>query len=147
MHVNRKYSQLLMLPNPPSSYGTVYSLKTLASDLSESYDLIFIDADKTSYPTYLSLILSMSPPSSGKARLLRSGGIIMADNILRRGLIADSSDANPWTDKLKQQGEAAWKEGDMKALDEFNKMMVKEERMETFLMPMFDGLGMGILKD
>jgi predicted O-methyltransferase YrrM len=71
----------------------------------------------------------------------------MADNILRRGLIADSSDANPWSDKLKQQGEAAWKEGDMKALDEFNKMMAKEERIETFLMAMFDGLGMGILKD
>jgi predicted O-methyltransferase YrrM len=71
----------------------------------------------------------------------------MADNILRRGLIADSSNANPWSNKLKQQGEAAWAEGDMKALDEFNKMMAKEERIETFLMPMFDGLGMGLLKD
>lgn len=71
----------------------------------------------------------------------------MADNILRRGLIADSSNANPWAEMLKQQSETEWKEGDMKALDEFNKMMVKGERIETFLMPMFDGLGMGILKD
>jgi predicted O-methyltransferase YrrM len=112
-----------MFLNTLSSYGTLYSLKSLASNLSESYDLVFIDADKTSYPTYLSLILSLSPPSSGKTRLLCSGGIIMADNIPRRGLIADSSDANPWADKLKQQGEAAWKEDDMKALDEFNKTM------------------------
>jgi predicted O-methyltransferase YrrM len=71
----------------------------------------------------------------------------MADNILRRGLIADASDANPWSSILKQQGEETWAEGDMKALDEFNKMMVKEDRIETFLMPMFDGLGMGILKN
>jgi predicted O-methyltransferase YrrM len=127
--------------------SNLHRLKTLASNLSEPYDLIFIDADKTSYPTYLSLILSLSGGSTGNTRLLRSGGIIMADNILRRGLIADASDANPWSDKLKQQGEAAWAEGDMKALDEFNKLMAKNERIETFLMPMFDGLGMGILKD
>jgi len=63
--------------------------------LKEPYDLIFIDADKTSYPTYLSLILSLSKAHSGSTRLLRKDGIILADNILRRGLIADSSAANP----------------------------------------------------
>lgn len=71
----------------------------------------------------------------------------MADNILRRGLIADASEANPWSSKLKQQGEKVWAEGDMKALDQFNKLMVNEERIETFLMPMFDGLGMGRMKN
>jgi predicted O-methyltransferase YrrM len=93
------------------------------------------------------MILSLSRSPSGNTRLLRAGGIVMADNILRRGLIADASEANPWSNKLKQQGETAWAEGDMEALDKFNEMMVKDERMETFLMPMFDGLGMGILKD
>lgn len=71
----------------------------------------------------------------------------MADNTLRRGLIADASEANPWSSKLKQQGEKVWAEGDMKALDQFNKLMVNEERIETFLMPMFDGLGMGRMKN
>jgi hypothetical protein len=33
----------------------------------------------------------------------------------------------------------------MKALDEFNKELVRNERLDTFLMPMFDGLGMGRL--
>ena len=105
--------------------------------------MISIDADKQSYPAYLTLILSLSPVDSPN-RLLRSGGIIIADNILRRGLIADSSDANPWTAKLKQE-ERLWREADMKALDEFNKEMVRNERLDTFLMPMFDGMGMGRL--
>jgi|SRR5450432_70019 len=105
--------------------------------------MIFIDADKTSYPTYLSLILNLSQPSTQKTRLLRPGGVIMADNILRRGLVADDSDANPWSNA----GNKTWHEGDLQALDRFNKMMVEEERLETFLMPMFDGLGMARMKD
>ena len=35
----------------------------------------------------------------------------------------------------------------MEALDIFNKELVNNERLETFLMPMFDGLGMGRLVD
>jgi predicted O-methyltransferase YrrM len=120
-------------------------LKTLAKTLEEPFDLVFIDADKTSYPAYLSLILSLSSPTSTTPRLLRTGGIILADNVLRRGLVADSSPANPWVAKAK--AEKTWRAGDMKALDEFNKAMVGNERIETFLMPMFDGLGCGRLLD
>jgi predicted O-methyltransferase YrrM len=104
--------------------------------------LIFIDADKTSYPTYLSLILSLSPPDSG-TRLLRKNGIILADNILRSALVADSSPANPAT----QSPVNAWASKDKDALDEFNKALVNSERLNTFLMPMFDGLGCGRLVD
>jgi predicted O-methyltransferase YrrM len=60
-------------------------IKTLAERLKEPYDLIFLDADKPSYPTYLSQILEFSTPSS-KTRLLKQGGIIVADNVLSRGL-------------------------------------------------------------
>jgi len=123
------------------------TIKSLGSTIKEPYDLIFIDADKTSYPTYLSLILSLSQKGSSATRLLRPGGLIVADNILRRGLIADSSDANPWSSSLKQQGERPWRGGDMAALDQFNKELAHNERLETFLMPMFDGLGMGRLVD
>jgi predicted O-methyltransferase YrrM len=83
------------------------------------------------------------PPAT--SRLLRPGGLIIADNILRRGLIADSSDANPWAARAKSEN--TWREGDMKALQEFNKQMVESPRLETFLMPMFDGLGMARLID
>ncbi len=71
----------------------------------------------------------------------------MADNVLRRGLIADASEANPWSSVIKQQGEKTWAEGDMKALHQFNEMMAKEDRLETFLLPMFDGLGMARMKN
>jgi predicted O-methyltransferase YrrM len=114
------------------------------SNLKEPFDLIFIDADKTSYPNYLSLILSSST-SSSETRLLRAGGLIIADNVLRRGLIADSSEANPWAGHAK--AERTWREGDMNALKEFNNQMLQSERLETFLMPMFDGLGMARLVD
>jgi predicted O-methyltransferase YrrM len=126
------------------------SIQSLVATLKEPYDLIFIDADKTSYPTYLSLILSLSPPSSvssSSVRLLKKDGIILADNILRRGLIADSSEANPWSNKAKQTAERTWKDADGEALDQFNKALVGSERCDTFLMPMFDGLGMGRLVD
>lgn len=122
----------------------ILRLTTLASGLKEPFDLVFIDADKTSYPAYLSLILSLST-SSAKTRLLRPGGLIIADNILRRGLIADSSEANPWANRAR--AENTWREGDMKALAEFNNQMVESPRLETFLMPMFDGLGMARLLD
>lgn len=61
--------------------------------------------------------------------------------------MADASDANPWSSTLKQKGEEVWKDGDIAALDKFNAMMKNSPRLETFLMPMFDGLGMATLVD
>jgi predicted O-methyltransferase YrrM len=126
------------------------SLKTLAKSLEKPFDLIFIDADKPSYPAYLSLILSLSDPSATTTRLLRPGGIILADNILRCGLVVDKSLVNPWSgilDKNNPLWNPTWKESDMTALDEFNKMLVGSERVDTFLMPLFDGPGCGRLLD
>ncbi|RFU25961.1 hypothetical protein B7463_g10370, partial [Scytalidium lignicola] len=121
------------------------TLEKLVADLKEPYDLIFIDADKVSYPIYLNQILSHSSPSQSTPRLLRQGGVIMADNILRRGLVADASDANPWTQKMKSH--KMWRDGDMTGLQQFNDMLVKSERLDTFLLPLFDGLGMARLVD
>lgn len=118
-------------------------MKTLAQTLTAPYDLVFIDADKTSYPTYLKQLLEFSSASS-KVPMLKPGGIILADNVLRRALVADSSDANPWSKEMKEK---TWRDGDMNALRVFNDMMVEEPRLETFLLPLFDGLGMARLKD
>ncbi|KAF3384076.1 putative caffeoyl-CoA O-methyltransferase 2 [Talaromyces pinophilus] len=119
------------------------SIKNLAIVGTEPYDLIFIDADKESYPAYLSLILKYSQSNSNSPRLLRPGGIILADNTLRRGLVADSTPANPWHEKQNQ--EVNWRPGDMEGLDTFNKNLVNNSRLATFLMPMFDGIGMARL--
>ncbi|KAH8810806.1 O-methyltransferase-like protein [Xylogone sp. PMI_703] len=124
------------------------TIRELVSTITEPYDLIFIDADKSSYPDYLTEIMSLSTPSANK-RILKSGGIIMADNILGHALVADSSEANPWTNIVRSRGEDLWKEvqRDKEGLDKFNKMLVENKRVTTFLMPMFDGLGLGRLLD
>jgi hypothetical protein len=46
-----------------------------------------------------------------------------------------------------QEGERNWKDADMEGLEEFNNALVGSERCDVFLMPMFDGLGMGRLVD
>jgi len=122
------------------------SIKTLIKTLSAPYDLIFIDANKDGYPAYLNLILSLSQPSSTTTRLLKPNGLIIADNILRRGLVADSSDANPFASE-EAMNAMGWVHGDTKFLDEFNKLMKEEDRIEALLLPLFDGLGMGRLMD
>jgi predicted O-methyltransferase YrrM len=109
------------------------------------YDLIFIDAQKSGYPEYLRQILANSQPGSS-SRLLRKGGLIVADNVLRRGLVADDSEANPWAKKLAQKSEYETN-SDVEYLREFNAAMHSNERLEEFLMPLFDGFGLARLLD
>lgn len=57
----------------------VDSLRHLVARDVESYDLVFIDADKGNNPVYLDLAL----------QLVRVGGVIVADNVVRNGDVAD----------------------------------------------------------
>lgn len=59
----------------------VDSLRRLVTQGVEPYDVVFIDADKGNNPTYLDLAL----------RLVRVGGVIVADNVVRNGDVADAS--------------------------------------------------------
>lgn len=107
---------------------------------------MFIDADKESYAKYASLILSLSSPKS-RTRLVRAGGLIVADNVLSGGLVADCSDANPLSDRSVPENADMWNDGELRGLDEFNKLMVDEQRVDVFMLPVFDGLSLGVLKD
>ncbi|KAI2470900.1 S-adenosyl-L-methionine-dependent methyltransferase [Annulohypoxylon bovei var. microspora] len=109
----------------------------------EPYDIIFIDANKTGYPGYLAKILEMSQPGA-KQRLLRPGGIIAADNALRRGLVADSSADNPWR---PDDFETAWEGSAVAAIRKYNKAAVENSRLETFMVPLWDGLNLARLVD
>lgn len=122
---------------------TITRINQLADETTASYDLIFIDADKMSYPNYLATILNCSLPDQSTPRLLRKGGVIIADNVLRRGLVADSSEKNP----NRTITHSSWREQDMDALRHFNDDISKNIRLETFLMPLFDGLGMARMRD
>ncbi|PKS07560.1 hypothetical protein jhhlp_006164 [Lomentospora prolificans] len=115
-------------------------------DLSEPYDLIFIDAEKSGYPRYLQQILDGSQPGSS-TRILRPGGLIVADNVLRRGIIADDSDDNPWVAKqAKLRSEYAVDDENV-LVKKFNDEVVKSSRLEAFLLPLFDGLNIIRLLD
>ncbi|KAK7432862.1 hypothetical protein QQZ08_000725 [Neonectria magnoliae] len=111
----------------------------------QPYDIIFIDAQKSQYPEYLQSILENSKPGNA-TRLLRPGGLIIGDNALRSALVVDQSEANPATKTVPQES-VNWNWSDLDRLDEFNGALHSNPRLETFLLPVFDGLGMARLLD
>ena len=82
--------------------------------LAETWDLVFIDADKISYIDYYKLVL----PS------VRHGGVILADNVLFHGEVLE----NPITGK------------NGKAIQAFNEYVQKDESVEKVLLTIRDGL-------
>jgi caffeoyl-CoA O-methyltransferase len=82
--------------------------------LAEQFDMAFIDADKSNYRAYYENCLA----------LLRPGGLIMVDNTLWSGRVAD----------LNVNDE------DTAALRAFNASLKKDDRIDFSLLPMADGL-------
>jgi predicted O-methyltransferase YrrM len=61
------------------------TLRALVGEGGEPFDLVFLDADKPGYPEYLSLVLP----------LVHRGSVIVADNVVRDGAVADPMSADP----------------------------------------------------
>ncbi len=61
------------------------TLPVLAAEAPEPFDLIFIDADKPSNPIYFDWALKLSRP----------GTLIICDNVVRRGAVADPESTDP----------------------------------------------------
>jgi predicted O-methyltransferase YrrM len=61
------------------------SLKLLCAEATDPFDVIFIDADKPNNPAYLGWSL----------KLARGGTVIIGDNVVRGGAVAESSAADP----------------------------------------------------
>ncbi|MDE7077971.1 MAG: methyltransferase, partial [Alistipes sp.] len=80
-----------------------------------------IDGDKREYPAYYRMLLG---DDGGKA-LVCSGTILVADNILWSGKVAEPVARN---DRHTQ------------ALVEFNRMVVEDPRVENVIVPIRDGL-------
>ena len=87
----------------------------LIQELDQEFDLVFIDAAKRQYIHYYELILPK----------LRQGGIIIADNVLWKGLIT-----NDEKDKLCE------------GLDKFNQHVHQDPRTENILLPIDDGINL-----
>jgi predicted O-methyltransferase YrrM len=126
------------------------ALKTLSEHTpAEPYDIIFIDANKAGYPAYLAEILRRSQPGSGSGRLLRAGGVVLADNVLRMGMPADDSEANPYRNPGAPISATGFTTDDIEKLREYNATVAAGAggRLEGWLMPLWDGLSMARLLD
>ncbi|PFH58219.1 hypothetical protein XA68_14018 [Ophiocordyceps unilateralis] len=107
----------------------------------EPYDIVFLDADKDGYIRYLETLLSASPPDASSGRLLRPGALIIADNVLRSGHVAD--DSLPFD---RSKSEEDWRK-QIDAIRRFNDTCVAEKRLETFMVPLWDGVSLLRLRD
>jgi caffeoyl-CoA O-methyltransferase len=86
-----------------------------ALPLEPALDLGFIDADKPNYPVYWDEIL----------RRLRPGGAILVDNVLWGGRVVDRAEAG---------------DSNLAAVQQFNDMVVADERVDKVMLPISDGL-------
>ena len=68
------------------------TLAQLADEGRGPFDIIFIDADKPSYPIYLLWALKLSAP----------GSLIIADNTVRNGAVADANSTDPKVQGARQ---------------------------------------------
>lgn len=83
--------------------------------INATFDLIFIDADKSNYINYYNLVFDK----------VKSGGFILIDNVL-------------WSGKVIQELKSD--DLDTKIIVDFNEMVKNDSRVETILLPIRDGL-------
>ena len=89
-------------------------------NFTETYDLLYIDAVKEEYKQYLDLGLPR----------LRSGGVVVVDNLLWGGKVAQSESAND--------------ESSTKALREFNRYFINHPQLRSEILSVGDGLGYAV---
>ena len=101
------------------------TLPRLIEERAGPFDLVFIDADKTGYPDYLRWSLQLTHP----------GSLIIADNVVRDGAVADASstDAN------------------VQAVRTFNQMIADEPRLSSTVLQTvgvkgYDGLAFALVR-
>ena len=90
--------------------------KQVIPNLTDGFDLVFIDADKISYPTYYDLVIDK----------VNVGGFILADNVIWEGKVLNTNT----------------KERDTQAIITFNDKVQNDPRVENVLLPIRDGLMM-----
>ena len=87
----------------------------LIPNLEETFDLVFIDADKSEYPEYYEKVLPR----------VRPGGLILFDNVLWSGKVLGPVDPKDRATRI---------------LTDFNKTLQQDPRVRTVMLPIRDGL-------
>ncbi|MEJ7693794.1 O-methyltransferase [Daejeonella sp.] len=122
----------------------------LIPGLAEVFDIVFIDADKKNNGTYYNIVIDK----------LRSGGIIIVDNVLWSGKVLEETCMSlPVIQKNEHKVMPAWPVGRQTSLPiknklnsnekidqntiiiaNFNEMVMKDQRVEKLILPVRDGL-------
>ncbi len=89
------------------------------------FDIVFIDANKDSYPSYF----------QWAKKNLRPGGLLIADNVFLFGYIAEDKCENEGLEKLRI------------GMQEFNEMVVSSKEFLTTFLPTGEGLLVAIKKE
>jgi caffeoyl-CoA O-methyltransferase len=97
----------------------VGSALEIAPTLGKQFDLVFIDGDKREYPAYYNMLMD--------GGYVRSGSVMLADNILWYGKVAEPIAHN---DKHTE------------AIVEFNRMVADDPRVDNVIVPIRDGINM-----
>jgi caffeoyl-CoA O-methyltransferase len=92
----------------------------LLSEQKQQFDVIFCDVDKEDYPRALKLAVPR----------LRKGGLLVTDNVLWSGKVADKKNTEPST----------------KAILEFNRMLYSSPDLFTTILPVRDGVAVAVKK-
>ena len=90
------------------------ALESLRELKNNKFDMVFIDADKMNYKEYYEKSLG----------LLNKGGLIIIDNVLWHGEVADEKNNDKFTVNIKK----------------FNKFVSEDERVEQIIIPLGDGM-------
>tara|TARA_B100001778_G_scaffold266274_1_gene227354 strand:+ start:376 stop:1026 length:651 start_codon:yes stop_codon:yes gene_type:complete len=90
------------------------ALESLVELKSKKFDMIFIDADKMNYKEYYEKSIG----------LLKKGGLIIIDNVLWHGEVADENNHDKFTLYIR----------------EFNRLVSEDKRVEQIIIPLGDGM-------
>jgi caffeoyl-CoA O-methyltransferase len=90
------------------------ALESLEELKDSKFDMVFIDADKINYKVYYEKSLN----------LMDKGGLIIVDNVLWHGEVADEDNLDKYTVNIK----------------EFNKHVANDKRVEQIIVPLGDGM-------
>ena len=90
------------------------ALETLDELNDKKFDMVFIDADKMNYKAYYEKSLG----------LINRGGLIVIDNVLWHGEVADEKNDDKFTINIR----------------EFNKFVSEDKRVEQIIIPLGDGM-------
>jgi len=90
--------------------------------LRTEYDLVFMDGDKREYPAYYAMLMG----DDGSRPSVHSGSVILADNVLWYGKVADERCRDKHTEAIRL----------------FNDTVVADSRVECTVLPLRDGISM-----